>query len=275
MLEHLNKADYIIVPSKNSREVFRKAGYQGKIFVCQHGIDTDLFTYKERKVQDGKRIRFLWVGAPSPRKGYDLAVKAFFNAFHNTDAKVELYLKSTRFGHGGDFQYLDKYNAVVDTRKLPREELVQLYFDSDVFLFPSRGEGAGLPPMEAMATGLPVIAPAYSAMRDYMHWDIAYHCTYSMIPVEYGCNTLAANCDLNDLVTLCRKIYNNLPSAWEKGRKAHEFISENFSIFAMGERLKHIIKEIYKMEGWYGEVADRTIAGNSSGAVGRPSTEEV
>jgi glycosyltransferase involved in cell wall biosynthesis len=254
MLEDLNRADSIIVPSVNSLHTFRKAGYVGKIYVCQHGLDTDEFTYKERVVDPNKAVRFLWVGAPNARKGYDLAVKSFFNAFHGTSAKVELYLKSTAFGHGGDFQYLEKYSAVIDTRKLPREELVQLYHNSDVFLFPSRGEGAGLPPLEAMATGLPVIAPAYSAMRDYMNWEIAYPCTYTMIPVEYGCETQSANADLEDLVKLCRMVHSNLPSAWEKGKKAAKFVRENFSLDAMGERLLHIIKEIYRKAGLYEDV---------------------
>lgn len=249
MIKNLNKADYVIVPSRNSMEVFKRAGYKNRIFICHHGVDTDLFTYKERIVEPGRAIRFLWVGAPNSRKGYDLAVKAFFNAFHGTDAKVELYLKSTKFGSGGDFQFMPQHNAVVDTRKLPREELVQLYHDSEVFLFPSRGEGAGLPPLEAMATGMPVIAPSYSAMRDYMFPEFSYPCQYTMIPVEYGCDTHSANCDLTDLIKLCRYIYRNLPEAFSKGKKASEFVRQYFTVEKMGDNLTWVINEIMKKEG--------------------------
>jgi glycosyltransferase involved in cell wall biosynthesis len=49
---------------------------------------------------------------------------------------------------------------------LPRETLADLYADSDLFLFPSPTETCGLVALEAMSSGLPVIAAAAGGVRE-------------------------------------------------------------------------------------------------------------
>ena len=51
---------------------------------------------------------------------------------------------------------------------VPSEDLVMLYNAAGVFVFPSFGEGFGLPPLEAMACGIPVIAANNSAMPEIL-----------------------------------------------------------------------------------------------------------
>jgi glycosyltransferase involved in cell wall biosynthesis len=51
---------------------------------------------------------------------------------------------------------------------VPSEDLVLLYNAATVFVFPSLGEGFGLPPLEAMACGTPVIAANNSAMPEIL-----------------------------------------------------------------------------------------------------------
>ncbi len=49
-----------------------------------------------------------------------------------------------------------------------------LYRSADCFVLPTRGEGWGLPLLEAMACGLPVIATDWSAHRDFLSHEWAY-----------------------------------------------------------------------------------------------------
>lgn len=49
------------------------------------------------------------------------------------------------------------------------EDLIDLYNAADVFVFPSQSETFGLAPLEAMACGLPVIAPFYGGLQDTLH----------------------------------------------------------------------------------------------------------
>jgi glycosyltransferase involved in cell wall biosynthesis len=212
MFEYLMKADYVIVPSRNSLDTFKKAGYRNRIYICQHGIDTDKFPYIERN-PNPQTFRVLWMGAPNIRKGYDLAVAAFHYAFYKWADNVELYMKSTKYSDKGDFSHDWSHKSVVDTRFLSREELLEVYEDSHVFLFPSRGEGSGLPPMEAMSTGLPVIAPCYTGMRDYMLANHSYPCEHTLVEVEYGCKTKLASPSVPDMVKQLRFIYSHLSEA--------------------------------------------------------------
>jgi glycosyltransferase involved in cell wall biosynthesis len=51
---------------------------------------------------------------------------------------------------------------------VPEDELPDVYRSCDIFLWPTHREGFGLPPMEAMACGIPVVGTDAGAMPDYM-----------------------------------------------------------------------------------------------------------
>lgn len=60
---------------------------------------------------------------------------------------------------------------------LTGEDLIDAYNAADVFVFPSQSETFGLAPLEAMACGMPVVAPFAGGLRDtlvHMHNAIVY-----------------------------------------------------------------------------------------------------
>lgn len=245
LLGSFRNADYVIVPSRNTKDAIRRGNVLTPVYICSQACDTEFYTYTDRKERGvGGTMRFLWVGAPNARKGYDLAIQAFYDAFHKTDAKVEFYVKSTLEGKEGDLTPMTKFDTIVDTRNFSREQLRELYWSSHVLLYPSRGEGAGLPLLEAMSTGMPVIAPAYSGMRDYMLPGISYPVKWTLIDCEYGVVTKVCEVDMDDLVQTLQKVYLTLPQALIKGKKASEFVRQYHSVSAMGRTLLNILREI-------------------------------
>lgn len=249
MVEHLSPAKYIIVPSKNSKDVIKRAELPATIYVCHQAVDTGFYRFKQRVVPEDRPVRYLWLGAPNIRKGFDIAVKAFHHAFHGTGANVELYIKSSFFKREGEITVLDLHKATIDTRNLSREGVRDLYWKAHVFFFPSRGEGAGLTPLEAMSTGLPVIAPPYTGMRDYMLPAFSYPVNYKLTDVHYGLDTKLCEADMDDLVKKLKYTYGNLGEAFQKGKKASEFVGSNFDHKTMGDRMIEILRKIATKEG--------------------------
>lgn len=248
LLEPFEQADYIIVPSENSKVAIRNALISTPVYVCHHAVDTEFYKWKLRDAAP-EILQCLWVGSPNLRKGYDILTRAWYDLFHGKEDKVVLYMKSSRFRAEGEFKPMPQFKAILDTRNMSCEELRNLYWDSHIFLFPSRGEGAGLPPLEAMSTGLPVLAPPWSGMADYVFEPFAYPLKYSLVPVDYGCEAEMAHVDIVDFKRKILEVMNTLPKALERGKFANRMVNDEFSIARMGRRLNEILMDIQEKEG--------------------------
>jgi glycosyltransferase involved in cell wall biosynthesis len=243
--EPFQKADMIIVPSDNSRVAAEKIPGCAPVKVCTHGCDTEFYHWKARWHHARDPVRFLWIGAPNLRKGYDILTKAWYDLFKGTDENVELYMKATKFKSYGNLQKMPQFKTILDTRNFSREELRDLYWSAHVFLFPSRGEGVGLPPLEAMSTGLPVLAPPYTGMADYISSHHAYPLKFYMREAEYGAATEVAEVELEYFKRKILEVYSCLGYAIHLlGYRASNYVAKHFSLARMGKELHNILKEI-------------------------------
>ena len=173
--EYLTSCDEIWTTSDWCANVFEDNGYR-HIKVYPHGIDP---MWKPRKRLDDGVIKFLHIGEPAPRKAGQMVVDAFGYLFGN-NPNFHLTIKAAGHNTTRVFNnYIDKniigvpneiYNNVtINTELLNDEELVQLYYDHDVFLYPSYGEGFGFIPLQALATGMPTICTsAWAHYKDYL-----------------------------------------------------------------------------------------------------------
>ena len=83
--------------------------------------------------------------------------------------------------------YYGKYkNIIVDTRKLPLDDLRALYNSAHCFVLPTLGEGWGLTLCEAMATGCPCIATNVTGVTEFFNSDVGYEIKYEVKPVQKG-----------------------------------------------------------------------------------------
>lgn len=108
----------------------------------------------------------LYVGNIKPHKNVEALINAFFLFEMN---HVSLALVGKDFNSSVKEKLLKNKKTegkVIMTGAVSKDELVDWYNLSDVFVFPSLYEGFGIPPIEAMACGTPVICSSSSSLPE-------------------------------------------------------------------------------------------------------------
>lgn len=111
----------------------------------------------------------LGVGTIEPRKNYTNLIKAFIVVKRKyPDLKLVIVGKK-----GWKFNEIDQLvkqhkleQEVIFTGYVNDQDLHHIYHSAEVFVFPSIYEGFGIPPLEAMASGCPVIASNSSSLPE-------------------------------------------------------------------------------------------------------------
>jgi glycosyltransferase involved in cell wall biosynthesis len=165
----IKKADAIITISKYSKsdiiDVYKVP--EDRIRVIYNGVGSEYFP--RTKGVDEVRAKYgisgayvLSVGAVEPRKNLLRLLEAFHNLRESTRNTHKLVVAGVRrFGSEEVFRKVAELRLekeVIFTGRVPGEDLPFLYSGAGLFVFPSLNEGFGLPVLEAMACGTPVIA---------------------------------------------------------------------------------------------------------------------
>jgi glycosyltransferase involved in cell wall biosynthesis len=151
-------ADRVIVPSEFVRDrATRALGLDpARVRVIHHAVDTGLF-----HPEGGAREPFLLYPARAwPHKNHPLLFEAFARV-RKERPDLELVLT------GGGLDRLALPDGVRWSGSLDIEELAALYRRASAVVFPSRYEGFGLPVLEAMASGSPVVALNGTAVEEF------------------------------------------------------------------------------------------------------------
>jgi Glycosyltransferase len=169
-IEGLSKADKIITISDFSKnEIIKYAGYSpDKIEIVYPAVDHNIY-YKTRDKSILKRLNIsdsckiiLYVGSEEPRQSVDLLIKAF------SELKKQLpEIKLIKIGNPHLYGAREKILELIEKLNLqkdiifrdyvPEEELPKWYNAADLMVYPCLYAGFGMPPLEAMACGTPVI----------------------------------------------------------------------------------------------------------------------
>lgn len=237
----INKADAIIVPCRQNRDLFRQY-YKGPIYAVPEGCNTDLYTFKERKFPEGEQpFTFLWVGAPNLRKGFAHLGQAWtmWMLKHGDlvrSGKTRLYMKSSGIAKGEQFQYKPEWGMTIDPRSTPGTPMRDMYHEAHAFLLPSMGEGWGLTLIEAAATGLPCIYTPWSGPRDFMDERYSYPVKWKFGHVRtvkrggiLDHESDAASADAKSIFQRMEQIYYGYDEALRRGRKMSEIIHRDFT----------------------------------------------
>lgn len=253
---YLEMADKIFVPSKFCKKAFEASGVKAKVVPL--GYNSKDFFYKEK--EDDGVFTFVMYNAFDMRKGWDLVFEAFQKEFKDNE-KVKLILKTTAKVLPFPILPSQYPNIEVIKESLTSNQLRLLLQSADCFVFPSRGEGFGLTPLEALACGTTAIIPNASGMSEY--FDKRY---FIELKVKGEREPIYENFDINevgkmiepdvkDLAKKMRWAFNHQKECWEMGKKGSKWVAKQYPIEKTGELLA---KEIRKLKPKVVKTKDNT-----------------
>lgn len=188
-LAWLRKADILLAISESSRQdAIRLLGIEPSRIVTVHGGISDHFRPPVDRGHARNRLlsRFplrektvLYTGGDDHRKNIMGAIRAFAKVSSELRANAQLVIVCSMTPERKQI-HLDEAHAhglganeILITGFVSEQDLVDLYGICDVFVFPSLYEGLGLPVLEAMACGAPVIGGNNSSIRELIVRDDA------------------------------------------------------------------------------------------------------
>jgi glycosyltransferase involved in cell wall biosynthesis len=149
-----------------------------KIFTTPLGVNEEFQIISDLAILESCRLRYklpenfiLFVGLLEPRKNLPLLIKAYARLLEIDDAPPLVIVGRQGWGYKEILQQIEVLNLkdkVHFTGYVPAQDMPIVYNLAQVFVYPSIYEGFGLPPVEAMACGTPVITTDVSAMRDHV-----------------------------------------------------------------------------------------------------------
>jgi glycosyltransferase involved in cell wall biosynthesis len=164
-----SNADLVLVPSQSTLDDCVDAGFsRARVRLVPHGVevpsvsDADVSAFRAKYELSEHYV--LWCGTLEPRKNIPTLLAAF-ELVRRNDPTLELLLVGP---HGWGDVSLPPGSAtgVRLLGFLPTDELHAGYAGARAFCYPSLREGFGLPVLEAMAHGVPVVTSAGTAMAE-------------------------------------------------------------------------------------------------------------
>jgi glycosyltransferase involved in cell wall biosynthesis len=227
-------AERLFVPSLDNKKLFRNCGVKIPIDVVPLGLEPSYWSLTEKVPR--KDFVFMISGLLDKRKGADIAIEAFKESFKPHE-KVKLLLKS----RDGVFDYnnikLDTKRMLLVDQRLSPQGMVELLSMVDCFVFPTRGEGFGLPPLEALATGTPVIVTNAGSTGDTFNSKYMFPikndgyepCHYSG-SAHWGDLGEWLNPSVEDCAEKMRYVYEHYDEAMEMAIAGSKWVKNKYNI---------------------------------------------
>lgn len=174
----IRKSDHIITISENSKKDIQSFFnvLPSKITVIYpaggHQFRVRKFSESEKSVLQ-KKYSFtekfvLYVGVIEKRKNIHTVIKIADEFLLNSPEVKFLLIGRPGYGSSQILDEVKKRKNIIYLNHIPDEDLVNIYNLASVFIFPSFYEGFGLPPVEAMQTGIPVVASNTSSLKEIL-----------------------------------------------------------------------------------------------------------
>lgn len=152
---YFGRKEPIITVSQYLADVFSARYHFNKSHVVTNGIDLENFfpdpDPELTRLKEKRKALLFMARGDHYRKGYDLALEVFSKLSRDDENKIELWICGEAIQEN-QYSFPVRNLGVVDDCRLR-----QVLSSADIFFYPSRHEGFGLFPLEAMACGCNVV----------------------------------------------------------------------------------------------------------------------
>ncbi|MFY0632001.1 MAG: glycosyltransferase family 4 protein [Flavobacteriaceae bacterium] len=227
-----NKCDFLCTVSNYSKQRIEEI-YKVKkeVFITPNGVDVSYFESYQKKEQQLRVLQkfkvqnyMLYVSRIEPRKNQQLVVQLLDKLPRDLNL---VFIGETTLKNNSLDQEIDKLNDELKKRiyffnNINKEDLLSFIRGAKVFVYPSKAEGFGIPPLEAAAAGVPVLCSNATAMGDFSFFA-PYHINFlNEEEVLLSLQKLLSGKDLPKLNYISDEIKKNY--SWEKASSVLESI---------------------------------------------------
>jgi len=229
MKDYAKRSHHIITVSENSKsEIIKYLNVSEEKISVIYGGYADIFKLEsdDRLSSDVKRKYnitgnyLLYVGTLEPRKN----LLGLIRAYAQSRAKDDFILVLAG-GKGWQYENIFKLvrelkleNRIIFTGYVPENDLPGLYQGATLFVYPSFYEGFGLPPLEAMACGLPVIVSHTTSLPEVVGDAGVYVDPNDVEQISFSIDTVLSDSELRQTL-IQRGLERAKLFSWEKAAK--------------------------------------------------------
>jgi len=205
-----------------------------KLRIIPHGQNPDIFYKKETPKEVFTYLLSKGWRNNEDRGGTMYAVQAYLEEFTSKDVTSLIIKINPAYGIPNvqelinEIKPKDKTDFAplqINIDNIPYNKLVELYNMADVFLMPTRAESFGIPGIESMACGVPIITTNFGGQVDYANeensWIIGGELTEIVHEIQYE-NVKWLSPSIPELRKAMREAYENRELVKEKGIKSLE-----------------------------------------------------
>lgn len=261
-VDGLGLVDEIWTASEANKSAIRAAGVKAPIYIFPQPLETKREWPKPYVIPGFEGYLFYSIFEWTDRKNPEALIRAYLQEFkhqENTGLLLKTYFRN--FSYSNKKMIRNKIGMIraelgVTPEQAPiylyldlmdRQQVMRLHVTGDCFISTHRGEGWGLPQVEASLAGKPIISTGYGGCHEYFTDKDAYLIPYTMTPLKgmehnqrfYNNSQQWADVDIKQVQKLMRKVYET-----KKPYTAKNIVVDKFNLKTVGNMMTDRLREI-------------------------------
>lgn len=234
----------VLVPTPDLIPIYKDSGVTIPVSYVPLGVDLNPPPYI-RRAPEPDVFTWLTYSLGDTRKGAELAMLAF-NRIFGGNPKYRLLIKCR--DNPQWLSGLQDPQMTIVRGETDDDSWHSLLASANAFIFPSRGEGYGLPPREATLSGLPTIATQWLGLWDVERWGYPLRVSH-MMPSQFDMWDANAEVsqwaepDIDDLDRQMKTIINNYRAAMQVAVNGRDYLMTHFKWTDVAQAISLLLAE--------------------------------